>query len=82
MSTEEIIIISKNFYYSYTYLSWAIVAGLLLFLYFKPKAALKTIGGLLAFVLLLYSFSMLGKSSSTGMSSKKEMINQTRDKME
>jgi hypothetical protein len=82
MSTEEIIIISKNFYYSYTYLAWAIVAGLLLFVYFKPKATLKMIGGLLVFVFLIYSFSLLGKSSSTGMNSKKDMINQTRDKME
>jgi hypothetical protein len=64
MDTEEIIIISKNFYYGYTYLAWAIVAGLLVF------------------VLLINSVSILGKSSSTGMSSKKDMINQTRDKME
>ena len=82
MSLDEIIIITKNFYYIHTYLTLAIVAGLVLFLYFKPKAAFKTLGALLAFSLLFYSFSMLGNSASTGVSSKKQMSNQTLDKLE
>ena len=82
MTLDHIVIIGKNFYYTNTYLALAIAAGLALFVCFKPKAALKTLGWLLIFILIVYSFSFLGKSSTTGMGSKKQMINQTRDKIE
>jgi hypothetical protein len=82
MTLDDIIISGKNFYYSNTYLALAIVAGMALLLIFKPKAALKTIGAVLIFVLVIYAFSSLGKSSSTGLNSKKQMINQTLDRKE
>jgi hypothetical protein len=71
-----------NLYYSYTYVTWGIIAGLVLFLFFKPKAALKTIAGLATIFFIMYCATMLGNTSSTGMGSKKEMINQTRDKID
>ena len=80
MTLDNILIIGKNFYYSHTYLALAIAAGLLLFIYLKPKAAFKTVGILLLFIGTIYFFSLLGKSSSTGMNSKKQMINQTRNR--
>lgn len=82
MTVDNIIIIGTNFYYTYTYLALAILAGLALFICFQPKAALKTLGTLLIFILIIYSFSILGKSSSTGMNSKKQMTTQTLDKIE
>ena len=82
MTLDNIIIIAKNFYYTSPYLALAIGAALLLFVLFKPKAALKTIGVLLILALLIYSFSFLGNSASTGMHSKKQMINQTVDRNE
>lgn len=77
MELEGIIIAVKNFYYSYTAVSVIILAGLLGFIFFKPKAAAKTLGGLAAFLFVIYSFSMLGKSASVGMGNKDRMINQT-----
>ncbi|MCK4837374.1 MAG: hypothetical protein KAS94_01150 [Desulfobulbaceae bacterium] len=79
---DNIVITCQNFYYTNTYLALAIVAGLALFVYFKPKAALKTLGAVLIFLLIIYFFSFLGKSSSIGMGNKKHMINHTLDKIE
>lgn len=79
---DNIVIFGTNLYYSNTYLALAIIAGLALFVYFKPKAALKTLGAVLILILIIYCFSFLGNSSSTGIGSKKQMINQTRDKIE
>ena len=81
MTLDNIVIIGKDFYYSNTYLTLPIAAGLALFVYFQTKAALKTLGAVLIFILIVYSFSSLGKSSSSGMSSKKQMISQTLDKI-
>jgi len=80
MTSSELMIIWKNFYYTYTYTAWIILAGLLLFLIYKPKWALKTIGVIAVSVLIIYGFSILGKNTSTGMDSKKQMINQTVDR--
>ena len=80
MISTDLMILGKNFYYTYTYVAWAILAGLVLFLYFSPKAALKTFAVIAVSVLIIYFFSVLGKSSSTGMDNKKQMINQTVDR--
>ena len=80
MTSNELMILWKNFYYTYTYATWAILAGLVLFIYLSPKAALKTFAVIAVSVLIIYFFSILGKSSSTGMDSKKQMINQTVDR--
>lgn len=80
MALEEIIIVAKNFYNTYTAISMIIVAGLGVFVFVKPKAAVKTLAGIAAFILLIYCFSMLGKSSSVGISNKNKMINQTVEK--
>lgn len=80
METEEIIIVAKNFYYTYTAVSIIFMVGLVAFMFFKPKAAAKTLGAVAVFLLLIYWFSMLGKSSSVGMGNKDRMINQTIEK--
>ncbi|MBU0480712.1 MAG: hypothetical protein KKG47_06405 [Proteobacteria bacterium] len=82
MDMDNLIILFKNIYYRHTWLVMAVVAGLAVSMYVKPKAVLKTVGVLLAAALILYTFSALGKSSSTGMSNKKQMINQTVEKFE
>ena len=80
MELEGISIVVKNFYYTYTAVSLLIIAGLGAFIVMKPKAASKTLGGIAAFLLLIYCFSVLGKSSSIGMSNKDRMINQSIEK--
>lgn len=77
MELEGVVIAAKNFYYTYTVVSIVICAGLLVFVFVKPKAAAKTLGALAAFLFVIYCFSMLGKSSSVGMGNKDRMINQT-----
>jgi Na+/phosphate symporter len=81
MSLENLIIVTKNFYYSNTYLALAIGVGLALFFFFKPKEAFKTLGVVLIFLLIVYGFSILGKTSSLGMKHEKRMINQTVDRL-
>jgi len=81
MSLDNLLVVCKNFYYLHTYVSLAIIAGLLLFLWFHTKATLKIIGAILIFVLVIYCFSILGKTSSSGMAKEKQMINQTVDRM-
>jgi hypothetical protein len=81
MSLENLIIVTKNFYYSNTYLALAIGLGLALFFFFKPKEAFKTLGVVLIFLLIVYGFSILGKTSSLGMKHEKRMINQTVDRL-
>lgn len=77
---EEAIIVAKNFYYTYTTVSIIIFVGLVAFVVFNPKAAAKTLGVVAAFFLLIYCFSVLGKSSSIGINNKDRMINQTIEK--
>ena len=81
MTPEEMIRLAKNFYYSHTYVALALAAGSAAFLYFRPKAALKTFGAIFIFLLAIYSFSILGKSSDKAMRKEKEMVNQTVDKL-
>jgi len=77
MSSQELLSIFRNFYYNHTYLALAIGVGLALFLYFNPKEALKILGGIVIFFLIIYGFSVLGKTSSSGLNNEKRMINQT-----
>ncbi|MFN2366727.1 MAG: hypothetical protein ABR523_09760, partial [Desulfurivibrionaceae bacterium] len=79
MTLYSIISAGKNFYYSHPYLALAIIACLAILVLIKPKAAFKTVAAILILLLIIYLASLLGQTSLTGMNSKKQMINQSRD---
>jgi hypothetical protein len=81
MTFDALLISGRNFYYTNTYLALAMVAGLVIFFWLKPMAAFKMIGTILLFLLIIYFFSSLGESSLTGMINKKQMIDQTRGRL-
>ena len=81
MSMQDLISITRNFCYNHNYLALAIGVGLILILYHNPKDTLKILGGIVIFFLIIYGFSILGKTSSTGLNNEKQMINQTVNRM-
>lgn len=73
MTIYNVLQMFKNFYYSHTYLSLAILAGLVIFALINPKATLKVFGAILILALAIYCATLLGKTSSTGLDTKKGM---------
>lgn len=81
MDLHNAVIFCNNFYHNHPVAAMAIVAVLLLGLIFRTMDLLKIFGFIMVLVLMIYLFSLLGKSAGTGMDSKKQMINQTVTKM-
>jgi hypothetical protein len=82
MNLHSAFVFCENFYHSHPVASLVIVAVFLLVLFLRTMDLLKIIGFVVLVFLTIYIFSVLGKSSGTGMHSKKQMINQTVTKMD
>lgn len=82
MGLDNLAVLAKNLYYGYPLLSLGAMISLAVFAFVRPKVAARAVALVLAFSLVIYCFSVLGKSSSTGLADKDRMINQTVRKTE
>jgi|GEM_PF-1996366 len=80
MTIYNIINIGKNLYYNHTYLALTIIAGITVLIVLNPKPAFKIFCAVLVFLLVIYSFKILGHTSLTGVNNEKQMVNQTVNK--
>ena len=71
---ENLLTRLTSFYYSHTIVAIALAVVLLLLIFLRPKATLKTAGILLALAVAVYLFTLFIDTAGTGRSHKKEMI--------
>jgi uncharacterized membrane protein (DUF485 family) len=71
---ENLLTRPTSFYYSQTIVAIALAVALLLLIFFRPKAMLKTAGIVLALAVAVYLFTLFIDTAGTGRSHKKEMI--------
>jgi amino acid permease len=71
---ENLLTRLTSFYYSQTIVAIALAVVLLLLIFFRPKATLKTAGIVLALAVAVYLFTLFIDTAGTGRSHKKEMI--------
>jgi amino acid permease len=71
---ENLLTRLTSFYYSQTIVAIALAVVLLLLIFLRPKAMLKTAGILLALAVAVYLFTLFIDTAGTGRSHKKEMI--------
>lgn len=82
MTLEELINIARNFYYLHPFIALLIAVVLVLFIYHSPKETLQILGAVALFFLVVYGFSILGKTSSYGVNKEKQMVKQTVNRLE
>jgi len=71
---ENLLTQLTSFYYSHTIVAIALAVVLLLLIFFRPKAMLKTAGIVIALAVAVYLFTLFIDTAGTGRSHKKEMI--------
>ncbi len=71
-----------NLFQAHTIIAVAIVVGIGLLFYFRPKPMLKLVATLLVFVCLAYAFTLFGDMTATGYSQKAKMVNDIPDQGE
>ncbi|MBC2737219.1 MAG: hypothetical protein HF981_22840 [Desulfobacteraceae bacterium] len=71
---ENLLTRLTSFYYGHTIVAIALAVALLLLIFFRPKAMLKTAGIVLALAFAVYLFTLFIDTAGTGRSHKKEMI--------
>ena len=77
MDLGEILSGVATLFQVHTAIAGAIVAGLALLFYFRPKPMLKLAATLLVFVCVAYIFSLFGDMTTTGFTQKVKMVNDT-----
>jgi hypothetical protein len=78
MNLEQMIIPCMNFFYTYKYLSIAVLVGLGVLSFLKPKQMLKGIMILGACFIVAYLLYYIGGATVTGVSQKGTLIHKSR----